>query len=153
MPRTKKNFEEMSPIELAQAIKKLMTPQQKIKMLNTKYKDLPEVLKPGMVKNPQKFKFIPMTRSRAGEQNETFGARLIRYRQNWHLSRKDFCTIANEFAKRYGVQVTEWDLLHYEDFNICPKIDKMTAIAETMDLPIEYFAGYGSSYRKPKKIA
>lgn len=149
----KEKIEKKLAIEKAQAIKKLMTPEQKIEMLNTKYNDLPEELKAGMVKRPQQFKFIPMTHRKIGEQRETFGARLIRYRQNWHLSRENFCDIANEFAKAYGVKITLRDMSNYEDFNVCPKIDKMTAISQTMDLPIEYFAGYGPVRRKPKKVA
>lgn len=130
-------------IAAAQIIKAKMTFDQRIKMLNTPYKDLPEALKPGMVKRPQQFKFIRMTHHHIGDQKETFGARLVRYRKNWHLTREQFCDIANEFGRTYNVKITKRDMSNYEDFNVCPKIDKMTVIAETMDLPIEYFAGYG----------
>ena len=135
-------------IARAQSIKAEMTDEQKIKLLNTPYKDLPDELKPGMTKKPQKFKFVQMTHQHIGEQKETFGARLIRYRKNWHLTRENFCDIANEFGSIYGVRITKRDMSNYEDFNVCPKIDKMTVIAETMDLPIEYFAGYGPSRTK-----
>lgn len=140
-------------IAQAQTIKSTMSIKQKIVMLNTPYNDLPDDLKPGMVKNPQQFKFVKMTKHNIGNQKETFGARLIRYRENWHLSREQFCDIANKFGLVYGVKLTKRDMINYEDFNVCPKIDKMTVIAETMQLPIEYFAGYGPSNRKPKKVA
>lgn len=143
-------LERKKAIAAAQAIKEKMTDEQKIKMLNTPYNKLPDVLKPGMVKRPQKFMFIPMTKKHIGDQRETFGARLIRYRQNWHLTRENFCDIANGFGSLYGVKITKRDMSNYEDFGVCPKIDKMTLIAETMDLPIEYFAGYGPVRRKPK---
>ena len=140
-------------IAKAQLVKAVMTDDQRIKMLNTPYKDLPDELKPGMTKRPQKFKFVQMTHNNIGEQKETFGARLIRYRKNWHLTRENFCDIANEFGLLYGVKITKRDMSNYEDFNVCPKIDKMTVIAQTMDLPIEYFAGYGPARRKSKKAS
>ena len=131
----------------AQTIKEKMTVEEKIAFLNTPYKDIPDILQPGMVQHPQTFKFIPMKYKHIGKQNETFGARLVRYRENWHLTREQFCDIANEFGKLYKVKITKMDMIGYEDFNICPKIDKMTIIAETMDLPMTYFAGYGPSER------
>ena len=143
-------IERKKAIAAAQAIREKMTDEQKIKMLNTPYEKLPDVLRPGMVKRPQKFKFVQMTKNHIGDQRETFGARLIRYRKNWHLTRENFCDIANEFGSLYGVKITQRDMSNYEDRNVCPKIDKMTVIAKTMDLPIEYFAGYGPIRRKSK---
>lgn len=143
--------ERKEKIKCAQAIKSAMTDEQKIKFLNTPYDKIPEDLKPGMIKRPQQFKFVKMTHNNIGDQKETFGARLIRYRKNVHLTREQFCDIANEFGSVYGVKLTKLDMSNYEDFNVCPKIDKMTVIAETMGLPIEYFAGYGPSKRTPKR--
>jgi len=138
-------------VACAQVLKGAMSDEEKIRFLNTPYRDMNPVLRPGMVKNPQKFKFVQMTKNHIGEQKETFGARLIRYRSNFHLTREQFCDIANEFGSSYGVRITKRDMSNYEDFNVCPKIDKMTVIAQTMELPIEYFAGYGPSNRKPPK--
>ena len=135
----------------AKLLRSKLTDDEKIELLNMPYKDIPDVLKPGMVKNPQNFKFIQMTHNHIGEQKETFGARLIRYRKNWHLTREEFCDIANEFGKLYKVKITKMDMQNYEDRNVCPKIDKMTVIAETMDLPIDYFAGYGPNNRRGKR--
>ena len=137
-------------IASAQAIKDKMTVEEKINFLNTPYKDLPPELQPGMVKHPQKFNFVRMTKPHIGDQQETFAARLLRYRDKWHLTRENFCTIANEFGSLYGTKITLRDLNNYENFNVCPKIDKMTVIAETMGLPIEYFAGYGPNNRRRK---
>lgn len=140
--------ERKAAIAAAQGIKAKMTEDEKIEMLNTPYKDLPKELQAGMVKNPQKFKFVQMNKRNIGDQRETFGARLIRYRKNWHLTQENFCDIANEFGSHYGVKITKRDMTNYEDFNVCPKIDKLTIIAKTMDLPIEYFAGYGPVRKK-----
>ena len=137
-------------IENAQMIKNSMTFEEKIKFLNTPYKDMPEELQPGMTKNPQKFKFVKMLRNRIGDQRETFGARLCRYRKTYHLTREQFCDIANSFGTLYGVKITKRDMINYEDFNVCPKIDKMTVITTVTDMPVDYFAGYGPNTRSKR---
>ena len=63
----------------AQVIKDNMTVNQKIAFVNTPYLDLPENLRVGMTKRPQKFNFIKMSNPHLGEQKETLAARLIRY--------------------------------------------------------------------------
>lgn len=134
----------------AQEIKNQMTFDQKIAFVNTPYGNLPENLKVGMTKRPQKFNFVKMKHPKIGDQKETFAARLIRYRKKYHLSVEDFALISNEFAKMYGARVTKHDIINYENYNICPKIDKMTAIAEAMGLSLDYFAGYGSDDRQSR---
>ena len=134
----------------AQAVKDQMTFDQLIKFVNTKYPELPDDLKVGMTKRPQKFNFIKMLHPNIGEQKETFAARLIRYRAKYHLSVEEFASIANEFGKMHNVRITKRDIINYENYNICPKIDKMTAIAEAMGVSIDYFAGYGSNNRRSK---
>lgn len=145
----------------AQAIKDQMTVEEKIQFLNTPYKDLPEVLQEGMVKHPQMFNFIRMSKPHIGEQKEVFAARLIRYKDKYGLTDKRFADICNEFAAKYDLKakpgrkaqktrITERDLINYENYNICPKIDKMTAIAEAMGVGIDYFGGYGPMNRKSK---
>ena len=137
-------------IAAAQKIKDEMTVEQKIEFVNTPYNELPDELKPGMTKHPQKFNFVKMMNPNIGEQKETFAARLIRYRHKYNLKPEQFCEIANEFAVKYGTKLTVRDISNYENFNICPKIDKMTAIAETMGVSIDYFAGYGPANRRRK---
>ena len=132
----------------AQTVKDSMTVNQKIAFVNTPYLEMPEHLRVGMTKRPQKFNFIKMSHPNIGEQKETFAARLIRYRSKYHLSVEEFASIANEFAKPYGAKVTVRDINSYENYNICPKIDKMTAISEAMGVSIDYFAGYGSCRRR-----
>lgn len=134
----------------AQEIKDHMTFEQKIQFVNTPYGNLPDDLKVGMTKRPQKFNFIKMMHPHAGEQKETFAARLIRYRAKYHLSVEEFASIANEFGYMHGVKVTTRDITNYENYNVCPKIDKMMAIAEAMGVSIDYFAGYGPSNRRSK---
>ena len=150
-------------INKAQKIKDKMTIRQKINMLNTPYDKLPDELKPGMTKSPQMFNFVRMTHPNIGAQKETFGARLIRYRDKYHLTPERFCAVCNEFAAKYDTpaldgrraqrtRITLRDLSNYENFNVCPKIDKMTVIAEAMGYSIDYFAGYGPTTRR-KKVA
>ena len=149
-------------IGYAQLIKDNMTPQQKIDMLNTPYNELPPELQPGMTKSPQMFNFVRMSKPNIGQQKETFAARLIRYRDKYHLTPERFCEVCNEYAARYDLpagngrraqrtRITKRDLENYENFNVCPKIDKMTVIAEAMGYSIDYFAGYGPASRKSKK--
>ena len=148
-------------ISAAQVIKDTMTWEQKVNLLNTPYKDLPEELKPGMVKNPQMFNFVRVTHKNIGEQKETFGARLIRYREKYHFSPAEFCAFCNEFAAEYDLpaslnhraqrtRITLRDIDNYENFNVCPKVDKMTIITEAMGYAIDYFAGYGAQNRRSK---
>ena len=148
-------------INAAQIIKSTMDANQKIKFLNTPYKDMPEELKPGMVKNPQMFNFVRVTHRNIGNQRETFGARLIRFREKFHYTPAGFCQWCNEIAAKYDLSATEThraqrtritlrDIDNYENFNVCPKIDKMTIIAEAMGVDIDYFAGYGAQNRKSK---
>lgn len=148
-------------IELADALKSKMTVNEKIKFLNTPYKDMPPVLQPGMTRNPQKYNFVRMHQPHIGEQNDTFGVRLIRYRSKHHLGREEFCEICNEYAKKFDVKatassravrtrITLHDLQNYEDYNVSPKIDKMTVICKATGMPMDYFAGYGPKYRRTK---
>ena len=147
----------------AQILKDNMTVKQKIEMLNTPYALLPENLKPGMTKSPQMFNFVRITHRNIGPQQETFAARLIRYREKYHLTQEKFCDLCNEYAKSYDMdstetrraqrtRITKRDMVNYENFNVCPKIDKMTLIAEATNMPIDYFAGYGPSNRRKRKV-
>lgn len=145
----------------AQVIKDAMSVDEKIQFVNTPYNDLPEELKEGMTKNPQMFNFIRMSKPHVGEQKETFAARLIRYKDKYGLTDETFADICNEFAAKYDLKATSThkaqrtristrNLESYENYNICPKIDKMTVIAEAMGVGIDYFGGYGPKNRKSK---
>lgn len=136
----------------AQKIKAMMTVEEKIRFLNTPYNEMPDELKPGMTKHPQQFKFVRLTKRNLGCQKETFAARLIRYRHKFNLQPEDFCAIANEYGKDSGIRITLRDINNYENFNICPKIDKMTLIAKAMGVGIDYFAGYGTANRRSKNM-
>ena len=151
-------------ISAAQIIKDIMSVEEKIEFLNTPYGELPEELKPGMVKNPQTFNFVRISHENLGSQRETFAARLIRYRDKYHLTPDEFCKCCNEFAAKYDIpatstrkaqktRITLRDIKNYENFNVCPKIDKMTVIAEAMGYSIDYFAGYGVNNRSSKNPA
>lgn len=120
-----------------------MTLDEKIEFMNISYFNLPENLRVGRVKRPQPFNFVKMKHPNAGTQKETFAARLIRLRKKYHLSQTDLAFAANQFASKYGSQVTIHDICNYENKNVCPKIDKMTAISEALGVSINYFAGYG----------
>jgi len=156
-------LEKKIKIAYAQSIKDKMSTEEKIAFLNTPYNELPEELKPGMTKNPQMFNFVRVSKKNIGQQQETFAARLIRYRDKYRLKPEDFCEICNEFASQFDLpatksrraqrtRITLRDLKNYENFNICPKIDKMTIIAKAMGVDIDYFAGYGSQNRSPKNV-
>lgn len=143
----------------AQSIKDAMTIEQKIQLMNTPYKELPEELAVGMTKYPQMFNFIRMSKPHIGRQKETFAARLIKYMDKYSLTPERFSQICNEFAVKYDLKaengkraqhtrVTPSDINRYTNYNICPKIDKMTVIAEAMGVGIDYFAGYGPDNRR-----
>lgn len=143
----------------AQRIKDAMSMQEKIDLMNTPYKDMPEVLQAGMTKNPQTFNFVRISKPHIGRQKETFAARLIKHMDKYSLTPERFSEICNEFAAKYDVpasngrraqktRITVRDINNYENYNVCPKIDKMTVIAEAMGVGIDYFAGYGPDSRK-----
>lgn len=142
----------------AQKIKNQMSVEDKINLMNTPYEKLPEELKPGMVKRPQRFNFVRISKPNIGKQKETFAARLIRYMTKYDLNEDQFSRICNEFARKYDIKakdgkaqitrITSTDVRNYINYNICPKIDKMTVIAKAMGVNIDYFAGYGAVNRR-----
>lgn len=137
----------------AQKIKDEMTVLEKIEMLNTHYDKLPDELKPGMVKYPQVFNFMRMERSNIGNQKETFGARLIAFRDKYNLSVEDFCKMCNQYAVQFDgfssrkkplkTRVNPEDIRSYENYNVSPKIDKLVCIKQAMAFDMAYFTGYG----------
>ncbi len=148
-------------VEAAQVIKNTMTAEQKIQFLNTPYRNMPPELQPGMVKNPQLFNFVRITHRNIGQQKETFGSRLIRWREACNMTPAEFCSYCNKIAEKYDLpatvshraqrtRITARDISNYEDFNVSPKIDKMTIIATAMGVDIDYFAGYGAKNRRSK---
>ena len=143
---------------VAQTIKDAMTIEQKIRLMNTRFEDLPAELQIGMTKRPQTFNFIRMSKPHIGQQKETLAARLIKYMDKYSLTPESFAEICNEYACKYDVKatattraqrtrITRHDLDNYVNYNVCPKIDKMTVIAEAMGVSIDYFAGYGPDDR------
>ena len=145
----------------AQIIKDSMTIEEKINLMNTPYNKLPENLKPGMVKNPQTFNFVRISKPRIGRQKETFAARIIKHMNRYNLTPEKFSQICNTFARKYDLpatkdrrrqrtRITVHDINNYVNYNVCPKIDKMTVIAEAMGVGVDYFAGYGPDNRRSK---
>lgn len=145
----------------AQKIKDAMTLEEKVSLMNTPYQMLPDELKAGMTHRPQMFNFVRMSKPNIGRQKETFAARLIKYMDKYSLTPKRFSEVCNEFAAKYDlpaegtcraqrVRITERDINNYENYNVCPKIDKMTVIAEAMGVGIDYFAGYGPDNRRSR---
>jgi hypothetical protein len=143
----------------AQKIKDAMTVEEKIELMNTPFKMLPDELKPGMTQNPQMFNFVRMSKPHIGGQKETFAARLIKYMDKYSLTPERFSEICNEYASKYDLpatknrraqrtRITKRDINNYENYNVCPKIDKMTVIAAAMGVGIDYFAGYGADNRR-----
>lgn len=147
----------------AETIKDQMDPDDLIEFLNTPYKDqpewlrahnLPQILMEGMTKYPQVFNFVRFNQPNVGKQIETAGARCLRFRKDYDLSREEFAKLCNIYAKQFDLpktekhraqrtRVKESDVAHYERDNISPKIDKMTVIGKATNIPITYFAGYG----------
>lgn len=147
-------------INAAQKIKKNMSVEEKIELVNTAYKDIPPELKPGMTKHPQCFNSVHMTHPKLDGQHETFAARLIRFRDKYDLDIDTFINLCNEYAEKMDkparkgsgrkvqrTRITSRDIMNYEDFNVSPKVDKMTVISKAMGLPISYLAGYGEQDR------
>ena len=76
------------------------------------------------------------------------------YWQYENYLRKEYKTSDGTFAikakdgKAQITRITSTDVRNYINYNICPKIDKMTVIAKAMGVNIDYFAGYGSVNRQ-----
>ena len=156
----------------ARELKAQMSIEERIALLNTPFEMIPKELQPGTVKWPQVHNHVRMHQQDIGYQKETSGARILRFRNTYNLSQKEFCEIANVFAKKFDLpkddkhrkqqtRIRPFDLDNYEFDNVSPKADKMVAISEAMGEPIEYFCGYGdpavpmndfiaARYRKPK---
>lgn len=155
--------------KVAQERKDEMTIDERIKFLNTPFVEVPDDLRDDrLVEHPQEFNFIRFADPDAGLQKETFGARLIRYMYAHGFTTTDeetgkekldverFSQVCKEFAKQFDTparrghrpqktRVTATDLNNYVNWNICPKIDKMTVISEAMNVDIEYLGGYRGS--------
>ena len=151
-----------------QSIKNKMTIEERIKFLNTPYIEVPDELRDDrLVEHPQEFNFVRFANHSTGLQKETFAARLIRYMDSHGFATADengtkldldrFSAICNEFAKDFDTKarpghrpqktrVTKRDLNNYINWNICPKVDKMTIISEAMGVDIGYLGGYGGNY-------
>jgi len=139
---------------IAKEMKDAMTAEQKIEFLNTPYEKLPDELKAGMTENPQVLNFIRMSHPHIGEQKDTFAARYVRMKEKYQLTDKEVSDMANIFAKKFDLKktdkhkaqktrVTVNDLQRYENYNITPKIDKLTAISRALGFSIAYCGGYG----------
>ena len=149
--------------EEARKIMDAMDPDLTIEFLNTPYKqqpqwlkdhDFPEILMEGMTKWPQVFNFVRFNQPRIGEQVETCGARCVRFRKEYNMSREDMAKLCNLYTTKFDLKAndkrraqqtrsTANDFEHYENHNVSPKIDKMTAISKATGMPIAYIAGYG----------
>ena len=145
----------------AQELKNKMTIDEKIEMLNTPYDDLPEELKPGMRKYPQVFNFVRMHQPNIGEQQDTCGARILKFQRDGNLDEKTILDTANVFMENFDLKntkkhkaqktrLTHRDFVSYTNCNTSPKIDKMTGLTEAMGMTIDYFAGYGPDSRIPR---
>ena len=94
-------------------------------------------------------KFVQMTHPNIGERNQPFAVRLANYMNKYHISRKTFVELCDEYRGKYGASVTEQDLSNYLYNGNTPKIDKLMTISRVMGVPMEYFCGYGQK-RVPK---
>lgn len=82
---------------------------------------------------------------------EICAQRIKNFREQRHLTQKEFATIANIYSFKYGTKVTISDISAYENKRCCPKIDKLTAISNAMGVDLDYFCGYGAKKRRLKK--
>lgn len=146
-----------------------MSPEDYIKFLNTPWEQQPEWIKENMkrlVKYTEEFNFLRVAGivSKESHQQETFGARLVRYmkdkgfitsdEEGTKLHYENFAAVCNELAEKYDLKwrpghkaqrtrITEADLKGYTRNNITPKKDKLTVISCAMDVPVAYLGGYG----------
>ena len=150
----KKRQYRKSEIEKAREKREALPPEEKIKLLNTPWEKIPEELRAGMTKNPMHFNFVRMDRPNIGPQQETCGARVVRFRNDHEMSREDFANYCNVWAKQYDIdgprghqstRLKTSDILHYEDMNVSPKTDKLWAMTRALGMPMPYFTGYGST--------
>lgn len=164
--KAKEKAERNKKRETAQSIKDAMTINERIEFLNTPFVELPDALRDDkLVLHPQELNFVRFADPGAGLQRETFAARLIRYMDshgfvttdeetgNVKLDLERFSQICDEFAKPFDTKarrghrpqktrVSPTNLNSYVNWNITPKIDKLTVISEAMNCDIEYLCGY-----------
>ena len=138
--------------EAAKAARATLTVDERIKLLNTPYGNIPDMYRPGMTKWPYRFEYMKMQNPGIGQQVETFGARLLRFMKNHGVSPVQLSMMASEYGAQFFVKVTLRDIYSYIDRNVAPKIDKLMAISAALDMPLDYFPGYGSSNRISTKF-
>lgn len=98
-----------------------------------------------------KYHFITMVRNTFDVPQMSIGDRINSFCEKYNMSHAEFARLANEYAKKYNVKVTDRDIHNYTAHRCCPKIDKLTAISKAMGVPVAYFVGYGNNECKSSK--
>lgn len=92
------------------------------------------------VEHPIKYNFFASVPSLSGKRM-TAGEAILRYRKAHHLSREQFATLVNGYAKKYKVRFTVYDIIAYEKRGVSPKVGKMTALCKATGMSIGYYHG------------
>lgn len=99
------------------------------------------------VKNPYPFYYMKQN-GLIGKQKRTCGQAILAYRKAWNLSRRELSELVEKYSLQYGVRFTVSDIANYENYNISPKIDKLTALCHATHMPMAFFTGYRKSMAK-----
>lgn len=148
-----------------------MTIEERINFQNTTWDEQPDWIKENhkkLVKHPEAFNDMRISGSvkKTARQNEVFASRVLRCmeqrgfvtsdEEGTKLDYKRFSDLCNDLAKDYDLpavhgkraqrtRVTPADIKSYIEDCVTPKRDKMTVIAEALDVPMGYLGGYGSN--------
>lgn len=106
-----------------------------------------------MCKYPYKYQFISMVSRNPVHRINTVGERIEYFCDKYGMTKVMFAALANEYARKYNVRVTDQDIYNYTSGHCSPKIDKLTAIAKVMGVPVSFFCGFGACECKSKKKA
>ena len=96
-----------------------------------------------VVKHRYDYNCVKMKHPELGSRQEPFAQRLADYMNKYTITVKRFAELSEEYAGKHGTKVTEKDINGYLYQGKSPKIDKLYAICTVMDVPLEYFVGYG----------
>lgn len=111
-----------------------------------------KVDKKHIIKNPYVFRFYYINGGRTFK-TETVGQRIVRFCMDHQLTLAEFAKTVDYHAKAFGVTVSYANLWQYINYRISPKLDKLTAIAATMGVSVDWLTGYEGPYQHSANIS
>ena len=104
-----------------------------------------------VVKHPYSFRCYYMNGGMT-LKGETVGERIVRFCLDHKITLYKFSQMANHYAVQFGSRITDADIYNYVNKRVSPKLDKLTAIAHTMGVSVNWLTGYEHPYAYSRNL-